>query len=104
METLPVTSLANFGGVRAYFLVALLFNANTVGSTFTFTVNEPNRETGTLVFTSGVPFALQGIGNLFEFVSVAEANRPAGPLTGVDLLGLFKANQIDAAYRDNEYY
>ena len=97
----PVTSLANFGGVRA-FPSGTLFNANTVGSTFTFTVNEPNRETGTLVFTSGVPFALQGIGNLFEFVSIAEANRPAGPLTGVDLLGLFKANQIDAAYRDNE--
>ena len=97
----PVTSLANFGGVRA-FPSGTLFNANTVGSTFTFTVNEPNRETGTLVFTNGVPFALQGIGNLFEFVSIAEANRPAGPLTGVDLLGLFKANQIDAAYRDNE--
>ena len=97
----PVTSLANFGGVRA-FPSGTLFNANTVGATFTFTVNEPNRETGTLVFTSGVPSALQGIGNLFEFVSIAEANRPAGPLTGVDLLGLFKANQIDAAFRDNE--
>ena len=97
----PVTSLANFGGVRA-FPSGTVFNANTVGATFTFTVNEPNRETGTLVFTSGVPSALQGIGNLFEFVSIAEANRPAGPLTGVDLLGLFKANQIDAAFRDNE--
>ena len=96
-----VTSLANFGGVRAL-PSGTVINANAPGATFTFTVTEPNRESGTLVFTSGVPSALQGVGNRFEFVSIAEANRPAGPLTGVDLLGLFKANQIDAAFRDNE--
>ena len=98
--TLPLTSLANFGGVRAL-PSGTVFNANTVGATFTFTIDELDRETGTLVFTNGIPSALQGITNEFEFVSIAEANRPAGPLTGVDLLGLFKANQIDAAYRDN---
>ena len=97
----PLTSLANFGGVRIL-PSGTVINANAPGATFTFTVTEPNRESGTLVFTSGVPVELQGPGDTFEFVSIAEANRPAGPLTGVDLLGLFKANQIDAAYRDNE--